>query len=582
MTSFSENSSSKPKTPIHILVVEDSRTQAEEISYFLEVNHYNVHTCMNGEEAKEWLENCDPLPNVVVSDVVMPKMDGYELCKYIRNHPKLKNIPVTLLTSLSEPQDIIRSIEAGANKFLTKPINPERLVDVIEELHINTLRRSTERMEMGIRLVFGGTDFLITADKVQILDLLLSSYEESYYQNLALRETRTELEQLNSNLELKVQARTAEIKQREEQFRTLAQNIPDLIIRTHRDYTISYVNDALERFFGIAPQAIIGQSIQNLSGLNHECPCVATIKQVFATEKQVRKELCSPIPPAKDCSVDQWFDMTFVPEYNGESDVQSVLIVARDITQRKQMEHSLHEQEQIMLAQSKHAAMGEMIGMIAHQWRQPITVIAMGANNIIADIDLENADNDTFRHQASNILLQTDYLSKTIEDFRNFFRPHKDRELIQVESILDESLQIIGKSLEHSHIKVALDAPATPAIMTYSRELMQVFINLIKNAKEALIEHRDSHRQIQIKISHSDTYIRAEICDNAGGIPESIMTRIYDPYFSTKDETVGTGLGLYMSKTIIEKHLQGSIEAKNTEDGACFVITLPTEQQQDD
>lgn len=214
------------KVKITILVIEDSLTQAEEIRYFLESYDYTVAVANDGQEAFEWLQNSEVNPDVIVSDVVMPRMDGYEFCKAIRTDEKFKNIPVILLTSLSQPHDIIKSIEAGANKFLTKPFDHKRLPEVIDELYINTQRRSVERMEMGIRLMFGGNDFLITADKVQILDLLLSSYEDSYYKNIQLQEARSDLERLNSQLELKVQERTEELVQSELEIKSLIEHSP--------------------------------------------------------------------------------------------------------------------------------------------------------------------------------------------------------------------------------------------------------------------------------------------------------------------------------------------------------------------
>lgn len=195
-----------------ILIAEDSSTQAQEIQFFLENNGYEVVVTSDGQNALEWLENNNKIPEVIVSDIVMPRMDGYQFCKAVRKNERFSKIPFILLTSLSEPYDIIKSIEAGANKFLTKPFNHERLLKVIDELCINMQRRKKSKMENGIELIFGGNDFLIKADTEQILDLLLSSYEDSYYKNLELQESRSELERLNANLEEKVQERTKELR----------------------------------------------------------------------------------------------------------------------------------------------------------------------------------------------------------------------------------------------------------------------------------------------------------------------------------------------------------------------------------
>jgi len=249
--------------------------------------------------------------------------------------------------------------------------------------------------------------------------------------------------------------------------------------------------------------------------------------------------------------------------------------IIADMTEREKIRKELQSQEEIMISQSRHAAMGEMIGMIAHQWRQPITVIAMGANNTLLDIELDNLSAESCKKQAQRILKQTEYLSKTIDDFRNFFRPDKEKEVIKVEDVMSEAEKIIGKSLENNGVKLTITNRKGYTVETYSRELLQVFINLLKNAKEALVEHREKDRHIDVIISDNGDSVITTVCDNGGGIDVSIIDRIFDPYFSTKDEKSGTGLGLYMSKTIVEKHLHGTIEVSNTKEGACFKIAIP-------
>ena len=233
------------------------------------------------------------------------------------------------------------------------------------------------------------------------------------------------------------------------------------------------------------------------------------------------------------------------------------------------------EQEEIMIAQSRHAAMGEMISMIAHQWRQPLSVIAMGANNIIADIELNISDEKVLHDGAIEILDQTKELSKTIDDFKNFFRPIKTIEYIHPEDIFNEAYKVVGKSLENNNIEVIQEFKNSKKMKTYSRELMQVFINIIKNAKEALVEKEIKDKKIFIFIKDTKDFVEISVCDNAGGINLDIIDKIFNPYFSTKYEKSGTGLGLYMSKTIIEKHLNGILEVENSKDGACFKIKLP-------
>jgi len=245
-----------------------------------------------------------------------------------------------------------------------------------------------------------------------------------------------------------------------------------------------------------------------------------------------------------------------------------------DITNQKAIEQELHDKDEMMIAQSRNAAMGEMISMIAHQWRQPLSIISMGANNIMADIELEITDEESLKEISSEIILQTNELSKTIDDFRDFFKPKKEKEHVSVHEIVDDALHIIEKSLENNDIQLLKEFRSIKKIKTYSRELMQVILNILKNSKEVLVDNNIINRTISIKTIDNKDSVIIEINDNGGGIPAWVIPKIFDPYFSTKDDKTGTGLGLYMCKTIVEKHLNGEIVASNKDNGACFKIIV--------
>lgn len=199
----------------------------------------------------------------------------------------------------------------------------------------------------------------------------------------------------------------------------------------------------------------------------------------------------------------------------------------------------------------------------------------MSANNIIVDIELEEVNEESFKNEAQNILHQTEHLSKTIDDFKNFFRPNREKEMVKVEDIVFEAESIIGKSIENNDITLSIEHDTTAPIAIYSREFLQVIINLLNNSKEALIDNTKENRSIHVEIKDTRDFIVTTICDNGGGIDEKIMKKIFEPYFSTKDKLTGTGLGLYISKNIIEKHLGGTIRVRNTQDGACFELDIP-------
>jgi two-component system CheB/CheR fusion protein len=231
--------------------------------------------------------------------------------------------------------------------------------------------------------------------------------------------------------------------------------------------------------------------------------------------------------------------------------------------------------------------MGDMIAMIAHQWRQPITVIAMAVNNIRLDIELEEEiTTESLLKMTNAITEQTQHLSKTIDDFRNFFKPNKERQYVTLCKVLGDTLGIIGKSLENNDIRLEFSQTCRREIFTFPNELLQVFLNLIGNAKDSLIRSKTADPLISIVvIEEGENEVRTTICDNGGGIPEAILDKIGQPYFTTKDEG-GTGLGLYMSKTIVEKHLQGKLTWENVQTdkgaGACFIVTLPIKPKEEE
>lgn len=245
-----------------------------------------------------------------------------------------------------------------------------------------------------------------------------------------------------------------------------------------------------------------------------------------------------------------------------------------EIKKRKKAENEIIKKDKIMMIQSRHATMGDIINMIAHQWRQPINAIAMDANNILADIELNIVEEKTLRQGAKGIVEKTKKLSETIESFRNFFKPDKVSQELFLNDIVNDAISIIEESLEENEIKVIKEFSSNKKIETYSRELIQVVLNILQNASEVLVKKSDSEKQIFVSIEDKKDEVVIKICDNGGGVKEKIIDDIFNPYFSMKSNNVGTGLGLYMAKTIVEKHLDGVLNVYNIDDGACFEIKL--------
>lgn len=228
-------------------------------------------------------------------------------------------------------------------------------------------------------------------------------------------------------------------------------------------------------------------------------------------------------------------------------------------------------QDQQLVQQSKMAQMGEMISMIAHQWRQPLNIISLNTTKLETSILLNHKiSNEEIYNTTSEINKQSQYLSNTIDDFRYFYKPNKESVLVTLEDVVSKSLSIIKSSLVSLHIEVIEEYNSKEKIKLYDNEMMQVILNILKNAQDNFLEKGIENAFIKI----STTNRRISICDNGGGIPKEIIEKIFDPYFSTKDEKSVTGLGLYMSKTIVEKHHEGRLHVKNHDNGVCFFIDV--------
>jgi signal transduction histidine kinase len=236
---------------VEILVVEDSPTQAGQLKYILETEGYQVFVARNGKEALALISK--RRPTIVISDIVMPEMDGYELCRQMKADENLRGIPVILLTSLSDSKDVIKALESGADNFLTKPYDDKYLFSRLQYFLINQDLRRTEGIQIGLEIFFQGQKFLINADRLQILNLLLSTYEAAVRKNIELTEVQEELKRLNEQLEGRVEERTAaleaeitERKQAEEKIYKLNAELEQRVIE--RTAQLEAASKELETF----------------------------------------------------------------------------------------------------------------------------------------------------------------------------------------------------------------------------------------------------------------------------------------------------------------------------------------------
>ncbi len=235
-----------------------------------------------------------------------------------------------------------------------------------------------------------------------------------------------------------------------------------------------------------------------------------------------------------------------------------------------------HEQKAIMFQQAKLAEMGSMMNMIAHQWRQPLNNISLIVNTIIIKHKKENLSTETLNNLKINFKQQIDYLSNTIDDFQNFFKPKKDKEFFVLKEVILSTYNLIKPIFESNRIKFNFYSNISDVTYYgYKNELYQVILTIFNNSIDAFKENDYLNKTVDVTLEENEKNLIIKVKDNAGGIKDELLEKIFDLYFSTKTKKNGTGLGLYISKTIINRHFKGEIKASNIDNGLEIIITFP-------
>ncbi len=280
-----------------------------------------------------------------------------------------------------------------------------------------------------------------------------------------------------------------------------------------------------------------------------------------------------------------YLSTTISPIKNNNGKIIKFVSTHFDITEKIKADNELREKENMLVQQSKMATMGEMIGSIAHQWRQPLSSISVSSTGVKLQNELKILSDDFLNESMDSINRNVQYLSQTIDDFRNFFHPKKREFFFNIVEVFQKCLRLTRAQLEHHDIYILEDIESVQ-IKGNENELLQVLINLINNAKDQLTINKVESKIIFLKAKKENNLLVITITDNAGGVDKENIHKIFDPYFTTKEENNGTGIGLYMSKNIIQNSMSGQLVVKNetvfykekSYVGASFIIKLPLEK----
>jgi len=235
----------------------------------------------------------------------------------------------------------------------------------------------------------------------------------------------------------------------------------------------------------------------------------------------------------------------------------------------------LRAKDKILEAQSKQAVMGEMISMIAHQWRQPLSTITLQIANLqfkkLLGQELSSEETDNALSEISDTII---YLSDTVDDFQTYFHPDKKLQEVEINELLTRAVNFAKSRISKNNIDIILCENCTHSIKTYPNEFVQVVLNILNNAIDAHNELKTKNARIEMDVNIEDDHLIVDISDNAGGIDKKNLSKLFEPYFSTKGKN-GTGLGLYMSQMIVQKQFGGELSVKTSTDGSTFTINIP-------
>lgn len=358
---------------------------------------------------------------------------------------------------------------------------------------------------------------------------------------------------------------------------TVFQNTHDGIVVTDQNANIINANKSFELCSGYALKEVLNKNANILKSGLHDADFYALFWEKLQKEGFWEGELINKKKNGELWS--EWLTINAVYDENGE--VKNYIGVFHDTTTQKKHEKELKEKEDILMQQSKMASMGEMIENIAHQWRQPLSVISTIATGIQLKYEYGIFDEKEVLEELKSINTSAQYLSHTIDDFRNFLIKTKVKKIFKLSSAVQKALNIVQSKFKNREIEIIKNLENLEC-NGFENELIQVFLNLLNNSKDAFENTHIEDKYIFIDAYEEKGKIIIFFKDSAGGIPQEVMGKIFDPYFTTKHQSQGTGIGLYMSKQIITNHLEGELSVSNTmfeyngknHLGACFKIVL--------
>ena len=537
---------------VRILVAEDSPTQARHLQYILEQHGYAVTHAGNGRLALEEAERSKP--DLIISDIVMPEMDGYELCRRVKTDG-LGDVPVILVTTLADPGDVIRGLECRADNFILKPYDEQYLLSRVQFVLMNRVMRRTEPGGLAVEIFFNGQRHTITADRLQILNLLLSTYDAAIQRNKELTRTQEELRRTESFLN------------------SLVDHIPlPITVKDARDLRYVRLNRACEELLGYSRAEMLGRTQRDffprevaelLIAKEREAIGARAIVEIPELELETRgrgrrimRSVRLPI-----------LDDTGVPQY--------LLSIGEDVTERKEAERALAAAK--LEAERANRAKSDFLSRMSHDLRTPLNAI-LGFAQLLESDGLTGDQRDSVRH----ILKGGEHLLELINEVLDLARIEAGHlslspEPVGVFDVVESIVSLIRPLAAQRSITIDDEAVRTCGgrhVVADRQRLRQVLMNLVSNA----VKYNREGGRVQVTCERAlEGRLQIKVADTGAGIPPDQLPMLFQPFErlgAAETDVEGTGLGLALSKALAEA-MGGTLGVASAVDhGSTFWIEL--------
>lgn len=375
-----------------------------------------------------------------------------------------------------------------------------------------------------------------------------------------------------------------------EKYEAVVSNIKEVIFQIDHEGKLLYANKSWTDLTGFTIGESLGKCILDfielteINGLQSNIQSKLFTGELYLTTKDQKEKIV---------------EISMLPLISTDGGMNGYSGSINDVTERKEQERFIQESKQyveklnfdlekrvqeevrknrqkdhMLIQQSRLAAMGEMIASIGHQWRQPLNSLSLLIQDVPEAVEFGEINSEYANKFTKESMILIKHMSQTIQDFRKFYLPNKEKAPFSLSESIEDALSIFSISLKNHNIDVRFEYRGQQKAFGNQNEFSQAVLNILTNARDTFVEKRIENRKLYITIKETPMFYSAEILDNGGGIESLLADKIFDPYFTTRPN--GTGLGLYMTKMILE-NMNGSVKVENKGSGACFLLTVPKE-----